>query len=119
MTDDNDTFEKACEEADEAAGLDDGEKKRPTQADVLIEIAAEAGLFHTPDKEGFADIIINGHRETHRISGSGFKRWLRHEYFKLKKSRCNSDALKVAVDTIDAKALFEGNTREVHTRIAS
>jgi hypothetical protein len=108
----------------EAAGLDEGDmdddgKKRPTQADVLIEIAAGVSLFHTPDKEGFADIIINGHRETHRICGSGFKRWLRHEYFKLKKSGCNSDALKVAVDTIDAKALFEGNTREVHTRIAS
>src|SRR5262249_5908270 len=54
----------------------------------------------------------------HRICGPAFRRWLRHQYYKLKKRGCNSDALKVAVDTLDAKATFEGETREVHVRIA-
>jgi hypothetical protein len=78
-----DTFEEACERADaerEGApgdGGDDGERK--TQSDVLIEIAAKAQLFHTADQEGFADITVDGHRETHRICGAAFRRWLRHE----------------------------------------
>jgi hypothetical protein len=117
-----DTFEEACERADaerEGApgdGGDDGERK--TQSDVLIEIAAKAQLFHTADQEGFADITVDGHRETHRICGAAFRRWLRHEYYRLTKRGCNADALKVAVETIDAKALFEGECREVHTRVA-
>jgi energy-coupling factor transporter ATP-binding protein EcfA2 len=117
-----DTFEEACERADaerEGApgdGGDDGERK--TQSDVLIEIAAKAQLFHTADQEGFADITVDGHRETHRICGAAFRRWLRHEYYRLTKRGCNADALKVAVETIDAKALFEGESREVHIRVA-
>jgi energy-coupling factor transporter ATP-binding protein EcfA2 len=85
---------------------------------VLLELAANATLFCTSDGEGFADITIGDHRETHRICGPAFRRWLRHQYYKLKKRGCNSDALNVAVDTLDAKATFEGETREVHVRIA-
>jgi energy-coupling factor transporter ATP-binding protein EcfA2 len=97
-------------------GGDDGEHK--TQSDLLVEIAAKARLFHTADQEGFADITVDGHRETHRICGAAFRRWLRHEFYKLKKRGCNADALKVAVETMDAMALFEGESREVHIRVA-
>ena len=37
-----------------------------TQADILIDLAQTAGLFHSPDGVGFADLDINGHRETAR-----------------------------------------------------
>jgi energy-coupling factor transporter ATP-binding protein EcfA2 len=97
---------------------DGDDTQRKTQADVLLELAANATLFCTSDGEGFADITSGDHRETHRICGPAFRRWLRHQYYKLKKRGCNSDALKVAVDTLDAKATFEGETREVHVRIA-
>src|SRR5262245_53676645 len=41
---------------------------RPTQADILINVAKEgAPLFHTPDGTGYADIEVNGHRETWAI----------------------------------------------------
>ena len=40
---------------------------RPKQANILIEIAKSAELFHTADRVGYADININGHRETYRI----------------------------------------------------
>jgi len=96
--------------------LDGGENK--TQSDVLIEIAAQARLFHTADQEAFADIIVDGHRETHRVCGLGFRRWLRQEFYKLTKRGCNADALKVAVETMDAMALFDGESREVHIRVA-
>jgi energy-coupling factor transporter ATP-binding protein EcfA2 len=99
---------------------EDGDEKqqRKTQADILLELAAKATLFCTPDGEGFADITIGDHREAHRICGPAFRRWLRHQYYKVKKRGCNSDALKVAVETLDAKATFEGETRDVHVRIA-
>jgi len=126
------TFEKLCREADkekkaeqtaakidvDSEAEDDDDKQRKTQADVLLELAAKATLFCTPDGEGFADVNIGDHRETHRICGPAFRRWLRHQYYKVKKRGCNSDALKVAVETLDAKATFEGETREVYVRIA-
>jgi hypothetical protein len=96
-------------------------EKRPKQADVLIGIAAAAAtLFHSPapDCDAFADININGHRETHRIRGAAFRQWLRHQYFRKAKAGVNSDALQVATETIAAKAMFEGDEHEVHCRIA-
>ena len=48
----------------------------PTQADILIELAETAELFHAPDGTGFADLVINGHRETWPIRAKGFRRWL-------------------------------------------
>src|SRR5690349_11624610 len=124
-----DTFEDACNRADAKRAAaereaktktnsGDGGDERKTQADVLIEIAAQAHLFHSAEQEGFADITLDGHRETHRICGAAFRRWLRHEFYKLTKRGCNADALKVAIETIDAKALFEGESREVHIRVA-
>jgi hypothetical protein len=99
------------------AGEGGGKEK---QADVLISLARSVNLFHTPapDNEGYADIIINGHRETHRICGRGFRQWLRHRYFKQTGSGCNADAMKVAVETIEAKAQFEGKEYKAHIRIA-
>lgn len=49
---------------DEEAG-DDG-KRRPKQADLLIELTQKAELFHSPDATAFADLMVNGHRETCR-----------------------------------------------------
>jgi hypothetical protein len=94
--------------------------KRPKQADVLIELASGATLFHTPapDRDAFADIAVDGHRETHRVRGQAFRLWLRHRYFEKTKAGVNSDALQVAVETIAAKAMFEGAEQGVHVRVA-
>jgi hypothetical protein len=95
--------------------------QHPKQADVLIRLAKSATLFHTPapNADAYADIVINGHRETHRVRGAGFRQWLRHQYFKETGSGCNSQAMQVAIETIAAKAQFEGEECAVHIRIAN
>jgi hypothetical protein len=60
---------------------DDVGRRGPTHADILIELAQEAELFHTPDGTGFADLNINGHRETWPIRAKGFRRWLARRFF--------------------------------------
>ena len=42
-----------------------------TQADVLINLAQSAEFFHGPHGAGFADLDINGHRETWPIRAKG------------------------------------------------
>jgi hypothetical protein len=44
----------------------------PTQADILIDLAAAAELFHSADGTAFADVDINGHRETSPVRTKGF-----------------------------------------------
>jgi hypothetical protein len=43
--------------------------------------AQTAELFHGPDGTGFADLGINGHRETWPIRSKGFRRWLVRQFF--------------------------------------
>jgi hypothetical protein len=44
---------------------------RAPTADILISLAKTSALFHTPEGIGFADIDINGHRETGRSKAVG------------------------------------------------
>ena len=39
-------------------------QRKTTHADTLLELAASVSLFHAPDGTAFADIVVNGHRET-------------------------------------------------------
>ena len=46
--------------------------KPVANTDGLIKIGLEADLFHSPDGAGFADLQVNGHRETWPIPQQGF-----------------------------------------------
>jgi hypothetical protein len=89
------------------------------QSDVLIALGKKAKLFHTPapERDAFAYLQIGSHFETLRVRGE-FRKWLRHAYFQEAKSGCNSEAMQVAVETLASIAEFEGDEREVCTRVA-
>jgi hypothetical protein len=99
----------------EESGERDG--GRPKQADLLIELAQTAKLFHTPDKTGFADLDVNGHRETWPIRAKGFRRWLTQRYFNAYAGAPSSEALQSALNVIEAKAFFDAPELIVHVRV--
>jgi hypothetical protein len=88
-----------------------------TQADILIGFAQTAELFHTPDGAGFADLDINGHRETWPIRAKGFRRWLARRFFEETGGAPSSEALQSALNVIEAKAHFDAPERQVHIRV--
>jgi hypothetical protein len=94
---------------DEAIAEENREKggRRPTQADILIDLAQSAGLFHAPDGTGFADLDINGHRETWPIRAKGFRRWLARRFYEATLGAPSSEALQSALNVIEAKAHFD------------
>src|SRR5215831_5438681 len=98
------------------------EEKRRKQADILIEIGRTADLFRTPapDRDAYADITIDGHRETWRVRSKGFRSWLRHRYFQRMEAGCSQEAMQVAVETLVAFAQFDkdASEREVGVRVA-
>jgi hypothetical protein len=103
---------------DEAIAEDSGDGGRgPSQADILIELAAAADLFHAADGTGFADLDINGHRETWPIRAKGFRRWLARRFFEATEGAPSSEALQSALNVIEAKAHFDGPERIVHVRV--
>jgi hypothetical protein len=90
-----------------------------TQADILIEIANAAELFHTADLVAYADMRIVGHRETWPVRSKGFKRWLVRQYYEKTTGAPNSDAMQAALGVIEAKAHFDGPEQRVHMRTGS
>jgi len=97
----------------------DGEGGAPKQADILIGLASDAELFHTADGTGYADLQINGHRETWPIRAKGFKRWLARRFYEETGGAPGSEALQSALNVVEAKADFDGPERHVFIRIGS
>jgi hypothetical protein len=101
-----------------ARGGGECEFRGRTQADALIEVSVAAELFHSPDGTGYADIDVNGHRETWPIRSKAFKQWLARRYFEETNGAPSSEALQSTFNVIDAKARFDGPQRKVYVRIA-
>ena len=94
-----------------------GGGRGPTQAEILIKHAQAAELFHTPDGTGYADIYINGHRETWPVRAKGFRRWLARQFFEETGGAPSSEALQSALNVIEAKAQFDAPERVVYIRV--
>jgi hypothetical protein len=104
---------------DEAIASESGDTggRGPTQADILVDLAQSAELFHAADGTGFADLDINGHRETWPIRAKGFRRWLARSFFEATQGAPSSEALQSALNVIEAKAHFDAPERMVHIRV--
>jgi hypothetical protein len=103
---------------DEAIIAANGEGSRgPTQADILIDLAGTAELFHAADGSAFADLDISGHRETWPIRGRGFKRWLTRQFLEVTGGAPSSEALQSALNVIEAKAHFDAPELPVFIRV--
>lgn len=72
------------------------------QADEIFIIAITAGLFRTPNKVMFADITVDGHRQTHSITSTGFRRWLRKQFYLRWGCVARSAAVEEAIRQLDA-----------------
>jgi Toprim-like len=88
------------------------------QADILIELASAAELFHDRDDVGYARFDVNGHRENWPIRSKGFKRWLARGFYESTQSAPSSDAMQAAMNVLEARAQFDAPEHEVHVRIA-
>ncbi len=103
---------------DEAMAEESGDGGRgPTQADILIDLASAAELFHSADGTALADLTINDHRETWPVRTKGFRRWLARQFYEQTGGAPSSEALQSALNVIEAKAHFDGPERTVVIRV--
>jgi len=94
--------------------------KADNQTRQLIGLAEEAELFHSREGISFADVMVDGHRETLLIknSNNGLGAWLRHRYYEETGGAPTSEAMRGALSTLEAKARYDGPVHEVHLRVA-
>ena len=77
-----------------------------------------ASLFHDPSSTAFADLTIDGHRETWPIRSRQFRHWLRRRYFEETGSAASAETVRSALDLLEARAQFDAPERMVHIRVA-
>jgi hypothetical protein len=100
--------------------LGPAEVKQPKQADILVGLATSGcELFHDPDGGAYADIMRGGHRETWAVRRKGFKCWLAKRFYDTTRGAPSSEALQTALSVIEAKAMFDGDKREVSVRVGA
>jgi hypothetical protein len=89
-----------------------------SNTDILLNVATAARLFHASDGTGFADLIIDGHRETWPLRSKRFQTWLRQEYYERTWDAPSPTALSAALNVLEAQAQFDGPQRNVAVRLA-
>lgn len=87
-------------------------------ADALLKVASAAALFHTCDGTPFADLMIDGHRETWPLRSKRFSSWLRQQYFERTWNAPAPATLSAALSVLEAQAQFDGPERKVCVRVA-
>ena len=85
---------------------------------MLLDLAANAELFHTASGTAFADLMIDGHRETWPVRILRFRSWLRRRYYEATGGAPSPAALRSALDTLEARAQFDAPRRAVYMRVA-
>ncbi|MBZ0217182.1 MAG: hypothetical protein K8F25_11550, partial [Fimbriimonadaceae bacterium] len=101
-----------------------GNKKKksdPKLSEECVRLVEEKNpdLFHNKQKESYISIPQKGGGElTFRIRSGMTKMWLQKTYYDAKGQPISSQTLNEVIETLEAKALFEGPCEEVNLRIA-
>jgi hypothetical protein len=85
---------------------------------MLTEIGACGELFHTATGTAYADLLVDGHRETWPIRSKRLRSWLRRRYYQANGGATSAAEIRSALDLLEARAQFDGPERPVHVRIA-
>lgn len=111
----------AIESAEEVEAADieanDGPAKF-AQADRLVALAQSADLFHDAGRIGYADFNVTGHRETWPVRSDRFSDFLRQRYRAQTGRVPNAEAMRSALDMIEAQAKYDGPERQLYVRVA-
>lgn len=103
------------EEHQEAA---EEEPEEDTQRARLLNLVSGIDLFRSDRGEGYARYAKGKGEDCCLINSEKFERWIRHQYYKEYQDAPNRQSLNSAINTLNAKAEFEGNTHPVHRRVA-
>ena len=93
---------------------------RPTVSEKLIELITQNSnsFFKDENNTVFAHIYVKDHHEIVKVTSGKFKRYLCRLYYENEHKVANSEALTNAVQVLQAKGEFEGETKSLSLRVA-
>ena len=106
------------EEEPDAEGDKSGRGRSLSSGDRLLQWASEKTDLYCDGEEAYADVWLDGHRETLPIRSKRFGRWLRRLYWERTGRGAPREALSHAQENLDAQATWAGQ-RRVYQRTAT
>jgi hypothetical protein len=85
---------------------------------MLTQIEAWDALFHTATGTAFADVLVDGPRETWPVRSKRFRGWLRRRYYEATGSALAGQAIASELNLLEARAQFDAPEHCVHVRVA-
>jgi hypothetical protein len=82
----------------------------------LLPVCTE--LFHVATGTAYADLVIDGHRETWPIRSRRFRAFLRRSYYRATGTAASASVVNGTLDQLEARAQFDGPELLVHLRVA-
>lgn len=93
--------------------------KEQSLANQVIElIIKDCVLVHNEQKEPYVLVNKSGVRQVFDVRSKSFSDWISNKYYTSKKSALSEASLKTVISTLAGKAVYEGKTVKVFTRIA-
>jgi hypothetical protein len=125
-------FPKTAEERRALRKAKEDQEKHRLINVFIDEAGGDKALFHTPDEVAYADLIVDGHRETWPLRSKQFRnaymRYLRRQLDQqisvqsmlagLVKASMSKSAINTAIDDFESRAICTPTTRDVHVRVA-
>lgn len=99
----------------EGEGMSEDRRKH---ADILLEIAEDVVLFHTPLQDAYGSITLNGITRTLAIKGSAFELWLTKQFYDFMGTPPDKNAVTRALSVLQAKAVYDGELHQLNYRVA-
>jgi hypothetical protein len=89
-----------------------------SQASLLVQLASEAYLFHTPEQKPYARLRIHDHLENWSLDSINFRQFISRTFYNVHGAVPKSQAINDALAVLEGKAIHDSPEFEVHTRIA-
>jgi hypothetical protein len=93
-------------------------RERLNQAQILIQLASRANLFHTPEGDAYAQVPVREHLENWCLRTKGFKRWLTKQFYDALGKPPGAQAMQDAIGLLEARAQIDGPEFQLFVRVA-
>ena len=94
-----------------------GRRRRPKQSDDILDLAADAELWHSPDREAHATVPVSDHVENWPVRSKGFKLWVSGRFFAKHTGAPSAQAVEDGLRVLEAIAIHDGPEYTPFTRI--
>ncbi|KZK81214.1 hypothetical protein PsAD13_04163 [Pseudovibrio sp. Ad13] len=82
----------------------------------LLSVAQDVELWHSPQKDAFATVLVNDHYEHWAVESQSFKRWLVGRYYEKTGLAPSTQNLGDALRVFEVRALEQGACHEPYMR---